>query len=165
MAERNNKQSTLLVPTVYYLPFTIYWIMSTVYCLLYTVYCLLPTAHCWLYYVFSLQGSFNFSISTMYCQMNTVYCLMSIAYGMQHHKISQMSPQLLWYLMMPLMKSFVGIILASSDPKPGIMRDKTFVFGHHFVIMRSKSRHHQRPELLWFWQIWSLMMPDFGKSF
>ena len=37
------------------------------------------------------------------------------------------------------------------------------IFRHNFCIMRFKSRHNQRPELPWFWHLWTLMMPTFGS--
>ena len=72
----------------------------------------------------------------------------------------------------------LGIILASWDPKAGIIRNwRCFGLGifclswclillsllrHHFGIMRFKIGHHQRQELPWFWHLWTLMMPSFG---
>ena len=37
------------------------------------------------------------------------------------------------------------------------------VLKHHFGITRIKSRHHQIPEMTWFWHLWNIIMPTFGS--
>ena len=99
---------------------------------------------------------------------------------MQHHRISQMSPGLLWSLLIPSLKLSVSTILSFSDPKPSIMSDQTCLvltslvghvawilwlfwaaFWHHEIWKQASSEL----ELLWFRHIWSLIMPDYVNFF
>ena len=98
-----------------------------------------------------------------------------IGFKMQHHKISQMSPRFLWYIMMfyliCMWRHHFGSFRSKTrhhDQKDTSSFDISGFgeyFGHHFGILRSKSRHHQRPECLLLRHLRSLMMPDFVSFF
>ena len=98
-----------------------------------------------------------------------------IGFKMQHHKISQMSPRFLWYIMMfyliCMWRHHFGSFRSKTrhhDQKDTSSFDISGFgeyFGHHFGILRSKSRHHQRPECLLLMHLRSLMMPDFVSFF